>query len=162
MSHVNQVMQEMIEYYGTDVRRINHFLKVYGYAKTIAETEGLDQNLCEITEILGLIHDIGIKNSEVKYGSSSGIYQQIEGPDEARKLLTKIKVDRLQIERICYVIAHHHEYTDIDGLDYQILVEADFLVNAYEDELSKDVIKTFEETIFKTQTGLKLLDSIYG
>lgn len=37
------------------------------------------------------------------------------------------------IERVCYLIGHHHTYTGIDGRDYQILVEADFLVNLYED-----------------------------
>ena len=37
------------------------------------------------------------------------------------------------IERVCYLIGHHHTYTGIEGRDYQILVEADFLVNLYED-----------------------------
>ena len=39
------------------------------------------------------------------------------------------------VERICYLIGHHHTYKDVDGADYQLLLEADFLVNAYEDAL---------------------------
>lgn len=59
------------------------------------------------------------------------------GPDEAEKLLNKLGVDEKIIERVCFLVGHHHTYNMIDGLDYQILVEADFLVNAYEDNLSK-------------------------
>ena len=29
------------------------------------------------------------------------------------------------VERICFIIGHHHTYKAIDGLDFQILVEAD-------------------------------------
>mgnify|MGYP000340972515 FL=1 len=32
-------------------------------------------------------------------------------------------------ERVAYLIGHHHTYDKIEGMDYQILVEADFLVN---------------------------------
>jgi hypothetical protein len=30
------------------------------------------------------------------------------------------------VERVCYLVGHHHTYTNIDGPDYQILVEAGF------------------------------------
>ncbi len=36
-------------------------------------------------------------------------------------------------ERVQYLIAHHHTYGNIDEMDYQILVEADFLVNIMEE-----------------------------
>ena len=45
-------------------------------------------------------------------------------------------------ERVQYLIGRHHTYNDIDGIDYQILVEADFLVNMYEDSLSKKAENT--------------------
>ena len=60
-----------------------------------------------------------------------------------------------------YLIAHHHTYTNIDGMDYQILVEADFLVNADEDRLSSDAIENFKEKIFKTTTGIVVLENNY-
>lgn len=55
-----------------------------------------------------------------------------------------------------YLVGHHHTYKDIDGLDYQILVEADFLVNYFEDGLDKEHIKKSAEKIFKTETGKKI------
>lgn len=134
------VMKEMIQYFEGDIKRINHLIKVFGFAKTLGELERIDSYTQEIIEIAALTHDIGIKKSEEKYNSSSGHYQQIEGPDEARMLLRHIEIEDELIERVCWLIAHHHTYIGIDAVDYQILIEADFLVNAWEDNMEKSVI----------------------
>ena len=63
--------------------------------------------------------------------------------------------------RVMYLVGHHHTYTDIEGLDYQILVEADFLVNIYEDELSMDAARSAYDKIFITKTGKKMFQSLY-
>ena len=151
MNLIGQIINAMIAYYAGDVRRINHFLKVYGFAKAIGEMEGLDESTQEIIEIAALTHDIGIKNSEKKYNSSAGNYQQIEGPPEAKKLLAELGIELGVIDRVCWLIAHHHTYTDIQGIDYQILVEADFLVNAYEDDMSHESIKNVCRKIQKLE-----------
>ena len=161
MNHIGQVINAMIAYYAGDVRRINHFLKVYSFAKTIGEMEGLDESTQEIIEIAALTHDIGIKNSEKKYNSSAGNYQQIEGPPEAKKLLAELGIESGVIDRVCWLIAHHHTYTDIQGIDYQILVEADFLVNAFEDNLPSKAILSFKDKVFKTDSGTNMLNSMY-
>jgi len=162
MDKTRQVTNAMIKYCSGDVRRINHFLKVYSFAKVIGEMEGVDQKTQCILEIAALTHDIGIKNSEKKYGSSSGCYQQIEGPPEAEKLLVDLGIDSEIIDRVCWLIAHHHTYTGIDGIDYQILIEADFLVNAYEDNMPLESIHSFKEKIFATKTGKEMLITVYG
>lgn len=162
MNHIGQVINAMIAYYAGDVRRINHFLKVYSFAKTIGEMEGLDESTQEIIEIAALTHDIGIKNSEKKYNSSAGNYQQIEGPPEAKKLLEGLGIESGVIDRVCWLIAHHHTYTDIQGIDYQILVEADFLVNFYEDNMSNDSVHSVGSKIFKTLSGKAILNAIYA
>jgi len=161
MNSIGQVTNVMISYYSGDVRRINHFLKVYGFAKTIGELEGLDDNTQEILEIAALTHDIGIKNSEKKYNSSTGDYQQIEGPPEAKELLEVLGFNPNIIERVCFLISHHHTYTNIQGIDYQILVEADFLVNAFEDNVSKTTIESFKNKVFQTNAGIKILNNVY-
>ena len=161
MNLIGQIINAMIAYYAGDVRRINHFLKVYGFAKAIGEMEGLDESTQEIIEIAALTHDIGIKNSEKKYNSSAGNYQQIEGPPEAKKLLEGLDIESGVIDRVCWLIARHHTYTDIQGIDYQILVEADFLVNFYEDNVSQDSIQSIRDKIFKTLSGKMILNAIY-
>ncbi|MBP6527420.1 MAG: phosphohydrolase, partial [Prevotella sp.] len=86
-----------------------------------------------------------------------------EGPSEASKLLSSLGgYSNEQIDRICYLIAHHHTYNDIDGLDYQILVESDFLVNIYEDQLLPLAIDNVRKKIFRTKSGLDLLDNMYN
>lgn len=161
MTRVGKVIDAMTEFDAGDVRRINHFLKVYGYAKVIGELEGLEDELQELLEIAALVHDIGIKISEEKYQSSAGHYQELEGPPAAEKLLGDLGLPKSLIERVCYLVGHHHTYQGIDGPDYQILVEADFLVNICEGELGEHEIVTIREKIFRTESGLALLDRLY-
>lgn len=65
------------------------------------------------------------------------------------------------VDRICYLIAHHHTYNNVDGLDYRILIEADFLVNAYEDDMDKEAILTVRNKIFRTRMGTELLNTMF-
>ena len=65
-----------------------------------------------------------------------------------------------QTERVCFLIAHHHTYENVQGIDWQILLEADFLVNAFEDHLHENAVKTFESNVFKTATGKHLLHNV--
>ncbi|WFR60142.1 HD domain-containing protein [Anaerocolumna sp. AGMB13025] len=162
MKRVGAVINAMIEYYSGDIKRINHFMKVYGFAKAIGEMENLEETTQEILEVTAAVHDIGIKVSEEKYHSSAGHYQQIEGPAVAEKMLTALGYEKELIDRVCYLIAHHHTYSNMDGLDYQILVEADFLVNLNEDKVSAEGIKKVKENIFKTKTGLSFLNNCFG
>lgn len=155
------VIAAMIGYYKGDARRINHFLKVFAFAKSIGEREGLDPALQEILEIAAVTHDIGIKPSEQKHSSTAGKYQEIEGPPVARELLMGLEYPTKLIERVCYLISRHHTYHDIDGLDYQILVEADFLVNLNEGQSGLNEVYSVREKVFRTQTGLEFLDRIF-
>lgn len=140
MTDIALVINKMIEYYQNDPKRINHFLKVYSFCKAIGYGEELDERTQYTVELSGVVHDIGIKISEEKYGSSAGKYQEQEGPALADKLLRQLNVENEIIERVCFLVGHHHTYNAVDGIDYQILIEADFLVNAYEDNLSKAAI----------------------
>ncbi len=158
---MSELALEMIKYYAGDIKRINHFIKVHGYAKAIAEAEKLDKRTLSILEAAAYVHDIGIKISEEKYGSCSGHYQEIEGPAAAEKMLSRIGYDDEFIKRVSYLVGHHHTYSNIDSIDYQILVEADFIVNIFEDGMERDTIKKIREKIFKTKSGIMILDNLY-
>ena len=145
-----------------DARRIQHFLKVHAYAALIGRLEGLPPDIQEILEAAAILHDIGIHAAEEKHGSSAGKYQEIEGPAPAREILTMLGgFSPAFIDRVCFLIAHHHTYKNVDGPDYQILLEADFLVNAYEDQLSAQAIRSFRDQVFRTASGRSLLETIY-
>lgn len=165
MVMIGNVTTEMIAYYAGDIRRINHFLKVYGFAKGIGECENLDLTTQKILEIAALMHDIGIKKSEAIYGSAAGKYQEIEGPPEARRILERLGCAAEMTDRVCWLIAHHHTYDPIEGIDHQILVEADFLVNIFEGNLHGPdgiAVSKVRANIFRTTTGTHYLDLLYG
>lgn len=161
MISVETVLREAIAYDSPDVRRINHFLKVYAFAKMIGEGEGLSSEEQYILELSAVLHDIGIRESERKYGSCDGKYQETEGPVIAKELLERLGVEAEVVGRICYLIGHHHTYDQVDGADYRILIEADFFVNAYENEMDKETMQKVYERIFRTKTGKELFEKMY-
>ena len=150
---LNKLHMAMIELYKGDSRRIQHFCKVHSYARLIAQMENVDYKTLFIIETAALTHDIGIHTCEEKYGECGGKLQEKEGPAIAARLLDRLGFDSEVSERVQYLIAHHHTYSNIDGIDYQILVEADFLVNMYEDGVSKDAVLKAYNNIFKTKYG---------
>ena len=77
-------------------------------------------------------------------------------------MLTELGYAESEIKRICFLVSRHHTYTDVDGEDYRILLEADFLVNLYEDGLSSEAAKTALERIFRTKTGIRICREMYG
>ena len=156
-----KLIDAMVEYEKSCPRRVHHFLKVHGFAKTIAELEGIGERQRYILEAAAIVHDIGIKPSLEKYGSSEGQLQEREGPPVARPMLQSLGYDEAAVERVCTLVSRHHTYTDIDGPDYQILVEADFLVNIYESDYPKENVKKICEEIFRTEAGKRYCRLMY-
>ena len=159
---INSIMMDMIDYYESDPKRIQHFIKVYSFSKLICENENTEENTQIIIKIAALVHDIGIKKAEELYGSSSGKLQEELGPSIAEVLLEKYKLDINLISRISYLVGHHHSYKKIDGIDYQILVESDFLVNMYEDRMNRESILSAYEKIFRTSSGKNICRKMFA
>ncbi len=160
-SLVQTVLSKMVVYFGDDTLRVNHALKVYSFARNIAILEDLPEQQLRIVEIAALLHDIGIKECENKYNSSAGNYQELEGPPVAKKLLEEFCLHSENLERICLLIGNHHSYEKINGMDFQILVEADFLVNIFEDKYASNQIEVLKNKYFKTRTGIKYVNEMY-
>jgi hypothetical protein len=158
---VSATMKKMIKYFDGDVKRINHALKVHGFAKSIGELENIPEDKLGILEVAAILHDIGIKESERKYSSSAGKYQEIEGPPVAQDILQEFSLNEEFTDRVCYLIGNHHTYSKIDDVDFQILVEADFLVNIFEDGMTREQIESIKQKYFKTNAGLCFLNSMY-
>ena len=156
-------MGEMIKYDSGDVRRIQHLVKVHDFAHIIGIAEGLSEEGLFVLEAAAILHDVGIHAAEAKYGNCSGKYQEELGPDEARKVLSEVEgFSAEQIERICWLIAHHHTYSDVTSKDHRILLEADFLVNSFEDNISNDGIIAFRNNVFRSQSAITLLNDMWN
>lgn len=162
MSKINDTINAMMSYFKGDPKRIQHFMKSYIVARTIGLNERLPDDIQEILEVAAITHNIGIKVSEQKYGSAAEKYQEQEGPIEAEKLLREVGYEEDFIDKVCFLIAHHHTYKGIDNTPYRILVEADFIVNIYEDRISRELAKNIKEKIFRTRSGVRMFEEMYN
>lgn len=162
MEKLEKLYLAMIEYEKGVPSRIQHLTKVHSYARLIGLAEGLDQKTQYILETTAYAHDIGIKPSYEKYGHCKGPFQEKEGVEPAKMMLRELGFEEDIIERVCWLIAHHHTYTDVVGMDYQILLEADFLVNLFEDNEDKDTITAAYNKIFKTETGKRICKTMFN
>lgn len=161
MGRLNNLCKKMIEFYRDDPARIQHFLKVHSFAQLIGQEEGLAEKTMYILEAAAYVHDIGIRPSIEKYGKKNGSLQEKEGPAEAEKMMRELGFEPDVIERVSYLVGHHHTYSNIDGMDYQILVEADFLVNYYENQMKEETIRKSVSKIFRTETGKHIAEEMF-
>lgn len=158
---VTTVIKKIVDFYEGNIHDIDHFLKVWAFAKTIGEEEKLDPETQKILEVAAVVHDIACPLCRKKYGNTNGKHQEEESEPLLNEFFADLPVEDLDVERVKWLVEHHHTYTDVVGMDYQILLEADFLVNARESGYSRTSIENFCKTVFRTATGIHLLKSMY-
>jgi len=150
----------MRDYFGADQRRIDHALRVTRFAEQIMKHEK-GERLVVIAA--ALLHDIGIREAERKYGSSSGNLQEREGPPVAREILAALGFDEAVIDEVCEIIASHHSPGEVDTDNFRVIWDADWLVNLGDEIDLKDAGKVNEMIgkIFQTATGRSIAEQIY-
>ncbi len=117
---------EMERFFGGDTRRIEHAREVAGHALRIQAREGGDR---DIVTMASLLHDVGIKPAEDRYGSNAGHLQEKLGPPIAGEILEKLGVAEEKIVAVKELIAHHHTPGRITTKEFACLWDADFIVN---------------------------------
>lgn len=154
----------MIHWNQDDPAGIAHFTKVHAYAHLIALEEGLDEETRFLTEAEAILHDISIKVCKEKYeGKANGALQELESASVLEGFLPDYpELSDAQKDRLIQVISKHHTYTNVLGIDHQILLEADFLVNSQEGKESKEAVRSFRDQVFKTRTGIRIINEMYG
>lgn len=163
---VSRAVQKMIAFYDREsgekrLHDIRHFMKVWGFARVIGCSEGLDERTQETLELSAVVHDIACPLCRKKYGNTNGKAQESEGRILAGEFYQEFPIPEEERDRIVFLVSHHHTYTGVDGRDWQILLEADFLVNADESAMDECAIRAFEKNVFRTRTGLSLLHAMY-
>lgn len=155
-----KLLKELEDYFGDDKKRIEHAKKVMGFAEELLKKEKGDWHIVIPASIL---HDIGIKVAEEKYGSSTGHYQEKESPGVARSILIKLGFRKEDISEICEIIAHHHTPGKVNTQNFKILYDADLLAN-FKGEVGLDNKERLEELvneIFLTSSGKKIAHNVY-
>lgn len=158
---VSMTIEKMVAFSEGNLHDIDHFLKVWAMAKTIGELETLDGHTQEVLELSAVVHDIACPQCREKYGNTNGKNQERESPPLIEAFFADLPVSRSDVARISWLAAHHHTYTNVGGMDHQILLEADFLANAGESGCSRAAIENARRRVFRTGTGLRLLERMY-
>ena len=163
MTHEQQallarLMDAMCAYDAGDSHRIHHFIKVHGFARQIGLSEGLDDETQFILEAAAITHDIGIKPAVTLTGACPGPLQEKLGPPEAARMLPPLGFPPEVTERVCFLIGHHHTYEGVEGVDWRILLEADYLVNMVEGKHPDAAIDQARDTFFQTEEGKRLIE----
>lgn len=155
----DKLLTELELFWENDLKRISHAKKVLSFAKKILEKEGADWYIAIPASIL---HDVGIKPSEQKYGSSAGYYQEREGPPVAMAILAKIGLETEYAEEICEIIANHHSPGNINTPNFKVIYDADLIVNLEEMLLeNKEKLKELIGNAFLTNSGKELAWKLY-
>jgi len=151
----DQLLDEMKRVFGDDRARIDHALQVLEHAEDILEDVGGDPLVVKAAAIL---HDIGIPEAERKHGSSAGKYQEMEGPPIARKILDKVGITGPRVAQICDIVGDHHSAKGAASTEFNIIWDADHLVNMHEEYATKspEKLQAFVEAMFRTRLGRTL------
>lgn len=155
-----KLLQELESYFGDDARRILHAKKVMGYAEELLKKEGGDWGIVIPASIL---HDVGIKNAESKFGSSAGHYQEREGPAIAQGILLRLGFKNVSIGEICAIIGKHHSPGALDSMNFAIVCDADWLVNLPDevDMRDKGRIAGIINKVFVTESAKQIARRTY-
>lgn len=125
-----KITKLLVDYFGNDFRRITHALEVLKYAEQIMEnTPDCDH---DIVIASALLHDVGIKPSEEKFGYNNGKTQEEYGPPVAEALLERIGFPNEKTSKVCEIIGNHHSPSRYDYPELKVLKEADRVVNKLE------------------------------
>ncbi len=158
---ISQIMEKMIAFSDGNIHDIDHFIRVWTYARTIGELENLDRETQFLLEVAAITHDIACPLCRIKYGNTNGKYQEEEGVSMVKEFLSDTGIAEEVIDHVAFLVSHHHTFSGIDGIDYQILIEADYIANATESGYSQENIVNFMQKIMKTEGGKQILKAIY-
>ncbi len=156
-----QILQKMIAFSNGNIHDIDHFIRVWTYARMIGKLEQLDGETQYILEAAAITHDIACPLCREKYGNTDGRHQEEEGEHMAREFLADTGMTSAQIERVAFLVGHHHTLAGITGADWQILTEADYISNAMENRFREEQVKTYLRQYVRTVSGRHLLEDIF-
>ena len=158
---IPEILNKMIDFSEGNLHDIDHLVRVWSYARTIGALEGLDDSAQFVLEVAAIVHDIACPLCREKYGNTNGKLQEKEGAPLARAFLADAGMAPEDVERVAFLVAHHHTLTGIEGDDWQILVEADYIANAEENGDSPEKVRHFRDRVGRTDAGRALMTSMF-
>ena len=78
-----------------------------------------------------------------------------------RDFLRDTGLAEAQIDRVAFLVGHHHTFADVHGKDYQILLEADYIANASKNGYERRNVENFIHKIMWTESGKVLAKAVF-
>lgn len=160
MNHPRMI-EKMTAFYQGSTHDVAHFLKVYALAAAIGRLEELPGEEQAVLEAAAIVHDIACPLCREKYGSAPGHLQERESEALLRPFLAEFSLPAEALERVILLVSRHHTWSPSAGRDHQILMEADFLVNAEEKACAAEALRNARERLFRTAAGIRFLDAMF-
>ena len=159
---LHTLMMEMISFDTAEPKRIQHFLTVHSLARTIAYIENANKKAQIIIEAAAILHSIGALPAMRKHGKCDKKLVDKEGAKYARTLLNEVGFSDDTTERVVWLIEHFHDIEQAKTFDHQVLIEAEMLITMSEKNANEESLRKALKEVFKTETGIELLYTIYG
>jgi len=157
----DRVAIEMKKYFHKDFKRIAHASKVARFAEEIVKAERGDP---AVVLCAAYLHDIGAREAQGRHGSAEPQFQEQEGPEVAREILTRLGARPELIGEVCDIIGHHHHPRDPETTNFKAVYDADSLANLEEKsrELSTDVevLQALVDRSLLTDSGRTLAKNV--
>ncbi len=156
------LIRKMTEFCNGDQHDIAHFLRVWAYAKTLGELEGLDPAAQLTLEAAAVVHDIACPYLREQTGRAEHRRQEELGAPMAWEFLQGTGLTLRQISRAAFMVGHHHTWEADPGKDFSILLEADYLVNAADHGEDREGIALFASSHFRSAAGRQMLEKVFS
>lgn len=154
---VTRLHKEVISYFAqTDLTQIEHTETVHNFAQLIARLEKCDEHKQDLIEMSALLHDIGCPNSKLKYGNTNAPNQEKEGKPMAEAMLASYPIPETDKALIAQVVGSHHHLNVLKTLGFEILAEADLIVNLLEGYYSIEQAQHLYEHFVNTESAKEL------
>jgi hypothetical protein len=125
----DRVAVAMKRYFNRDFKSIGHATRVARYAEQIGKSE---QGNLAVILTAAYLHDIGIKEAQLKHQSKASHFQEEEGPAVAREILQSLDAKEPMIDEVCDIIGHHHNPRSEETVNFKAVFDADVITNLEE------------------------------
>jgi HD superfamily phosphodiesterase len=154
--------KEVIEYFAeTDIAQISHTEAVHNFAQLIASLENCNEYQQSLIEMSALLHDIGCPNAKKKYGNTNPPNQEKEGKPLAKAFLDNYPMPDKDKELLAEVVGAHHHLHVLRELGFEILAEADLIVNLLEGYYKMEQAQHLYECFVSTKSGKELYYNMF-
>lgn len=148
MSEQSAIISLMVQHHGGQPEKVYRTMKIYSFVHAIAAEEDISDEARGAAEKAAILCEMGESSAE------SASFSDM--------LLLNLGCDRSVIQKVHNLIVKLDDTENIDTIEQQILYEARFLVNAFENRLDKETIVENLMKNFKTKCGQEYLCNIFS